>query len=106
MSDKQFPVGEQLLMLHHPMATPMKISQKGCELRGESDGMLLHRCDTQGGSSGSAILVPDYDHPENTRIVGLHTLGGCDDTPTSVNSGPSIRHLATVSPLIKSMLRD
>ena len=50
-------------MIHHPLASPMKVSQKGCEFVEEQDGLIKHRCDTQPGSSGSGILLPDYDHP-------------------------------------------
>ena len=105
MADKELTKGQQLLMIHHPLASPMKVSQKGCEYQDEKDGLIEHRCDTQPGSSGSGILLPDFAHPENTRIIAIHTLGGCNDSPTSSNSGPSIHHLATISPLIKSMLR-
>ena len=69
----------------------------------EESNFLMHRCDTQPGTSGSAILLPNYDKPEETRIVGVHTLGGCDNTETSTNSGPSMRHLVEVSPTLSSL---
>jgi V8-like Glu-specific endopeptidase len=92
-------------MIHHPQATPMKVSQKNCTLKVEEDNFLNHRCDTQPGSSGSAILLPNYEHPEESRVVGVHTLGGCDDEEESTNSGPSMRHLVEISPTLKSLAK-
>lgn len=97
--------GSELLMIHHPKATPMKVSQKNCVLVKEEDYFLKHRCDTQPGSSGSAIFLPNYDKPEETRIVGVHTLGGCDEDEASSNSGPSMRHLVDISPTLKAIAK-
>jgi V8-like Glu-specific endopeptidase len=106
LSDQKLTKSEELLMIHHPRGTPMKVSRKDCIYRGESGGLMEHRCDTEPGSSGAAILAPDYEHPENTSIVGVHTLGGCNNSPGSTNSGPSIRHLAEVSETIQDLLRQ
>lgn len=97
--------GSQLLMIHHPKATPMKVSQKNCTLKSEEGGFLMHRCDTQSGSSGSAILLPNFEKPKETRIVGVHTLGGCDEAEESTNSGPSIRHLVEISPTLRAIAK-
>jgi len=105
LSDRPLTKGQQLMMIHHPSATPMKVSLKECAFQRESSGLLEHRCDTESGSSGSAILLPDFEKPENTRVVGVHTLGGCNSSPSSTNSGPSIRYLATLSPLIRSLVK-
>ncbi len=105
VSAKPVPAGSELLMIHHPQATPMKVSQKNCTLKVEEDNFLNHRCDTQPGSSGSAILLPNYEHPEESRVVGVHTLGGCDDEEDSTNSGPSMRHLVEISPTLKSLAK-
>jgi Trypsin len=94
-----------LLIIHHPKATPMKVSQKACVLVNEQNNMLNHRCDTEPGSSGSAILLPNYEKPEETRVVGVHTLGGCDSSEESSNSGPSMRHLIDVSATLKSLAK-
>ena len=82
----------------------MKVS-RDCYVSEQTDKFLNHRCDTQPGSSGSAIMDPDYAHPENTRIVGVHTLGGCNGAQSSYNSGPSMKHLVSISPLLKSMVK-
>jgi len=100
-SDKPLDSEAPLLMIHHPMATPMKVSMNNCAFVEEQDGLLSHRCDTESGSSGSALLAPDFDHPENTRIVGVHTLGGCNSSETSFNSGPSMRFLVKLSETLR-----
>lgn len=108
LSDQELQPKQPLLIIHHPMGTPMKVSQKDCFFVEEKDGMLRHRCDTEPGSSGSAILVPDYTHPENTRIVGIHGYGGCTTSTTSsttTNSGPSVRHISSVSPFLRALVR-
>jgi hypothetical protein len=105
VSAEPLPASSKLLMIHHPQGTPMKVSQENCSLVAEESGFLRHHCDTQPGSSGSAILLPNYQNPEQTRIVGVHTLGGCDDEETASNSGPSMRHLVEVSPTLKSLAK-
>lgn len=105
VSSKAVPAGSELLMIHHPKATPMKVSQKNCKLKMEEGNFLTHRCDTEPGSSGAAILLPNYENPELTRIVGVHTLGGCDSDEESTNSGPSMRHLAEISTTLKALAR-
>jgi V8-like Glu-specific endopeptidase len=104
VSDRALEKNHELLIIHHPLGSPMKIS-KECFLYDQTDKYLNHRCDTQPGSSGSAIMDPDYAHPENTRVVGVHTLGGCNASPSSSNAGPSLKHLVTVSPLLKTMAK-
>lgn len=96
----------QLLMIHHPKATPMKVSYKNCSLKSEEGGFLMHQCDTQSGSSGSAILLPNFETPEQTKIVGVHTLGGCNEEGDSTNSGPSMRHLVEISPTLRSIAKQ
>ncbi len=105
VSSKPVPPKTPLLMIHHPQATPMKVSQKNCVLTQENGNFLMHRCDTQPGSSGSAILLPNYEKPEESRVVGVHTLGGCDDEEDSANSGPSMRHLVEISPTLKALAK-
>jgi len=43
-----------------------------CSILGESDGMLVHDCDTTGGASGSALITEIDD---KYYIVGLHAAG-------------------------------
>lgn len=105
VSAEPLPNHSQLLIIHHPQGTPMKVSQTNCSLTEEDSGFLRHSCDTQPGSSGSAILLPNYQKPEETRIVGVHTLGGCNEEETASNSGPSMRHLVEISPTLKSLAK-
>ena len=105
ITDKAVAPNTPLLMIHHPGGTPMKVSINDCHMVEEKDNFVEHRCDTQPGSSGSAILLPNFEKPQETRVVGVHTLGGCDATPTSYNSGPSMRHLVSISPLLKSLVK-
>lgn len=97
--------GSELLMIHHPKATPMKVSKTNCFLKTEEGNFLTHRCDTQPGSSGAAILLPNYENPEASKIVGVHTLGGCSNDDESTNSGPSMRHLVEISPTLRSLAK-
>ncbi len=106
MTDRVLQPNEKLMMIHHPGGSPMKVSLKDCSFKSEQAGLLQHQCDTEGGSSGTGILSPDFERPENSRIVAVHTLGGCRPaSPSSTNSGPSLRQLASISPLIKSMVK-
>lgn len=98
--------GQELLMIHHPSGTPMKVSNKNCQVMNLKDGFVEHKCDTQPGSSGSAIFLPDYKNPYKTRIIGVHTLGGCNDAETAYNSGPAMTNLVKISPILKSMCKD
>ena len=104
LSDEVISKDTPLLMIHHPGASPMKVSTKDCTFVKESGGLLHHRCDTNPGSSGTGILVPDYENPSESRIVGIHAFGGCSSSSTSTNSGPSIRHLSGLSSQIKALI--
>jgi hypothetical protein len=46
---------------------------------------LRHRVDTQGGNSGSSIIIEATD-----EVIGIHTNAGCEESPTSTNSGTAI----------------
>lgn len=106
VSDQPVQKGQELLIIHHPSAKPMKVSRKECKATEvDSRGMLRHRCDTEPGSSGSAIMIPDYNDPENSRIVGVHTLGGCSADPKRYNSGPSMQHLVKLSNTLRTMAK-
>lgn len=106
LSARELTSGTPLLMIHHPGANPMKVSQKNCTFSKEASGLLHHRCDTNPGSSGTGVLLPDYENPANSKIVSLHAFGGCDSGSTSTNSGPSIKHLATISSEIRALVDD
>ena len=107
LSDKRLEKNDQLMIIHHPSAQPMKVSLKNCLYKYQYKGMLNHVCDTENGSSGAGILSPDFDHVENTRVVGVHAIGGdCDEDDDPTNRGPAIRNLAKSSELIRSLIQD
>ena len=104
VSDKPLASRTPLLMLHHPAGRPLKVSEEECHFVRERNGMFYHRCDTLGGSSGSGVLIPDFDDLRKTRIVAVHGYGGCSTSgTTSANSGPAITKLVTVSPILKKL---
>ena len=96
-------VGTPLLIIHHPGGFPMRVSRKNCSFGGLEGDFFLHVCDTFGGSSGAAILVPDYEHPENTGIIATHTRGGCTVQGTGFNKGPTMAHLISKSPMLQAI---
>ncbi len=103
ISDREISKDTPLLMIHHPGGTPMKVSNKNCQFKKENGGLFYHSCDTNPGSSGSSVIIPDYEKPERSRIVAVHTLGGCNSSSSSFNAGPSIRGLVKISPTLKAM---
>ena len=105
LSDTPVLADQPLMMIHHPGGLPMKLSLKNCKFMAESDGMITHSCDTNPGSSGSAIIIPNFENPEKSRIVGIHTLGGCNESQTTFNAGPSIHHISGISSLVHSLVK-
>lgn len=104
LSDEPLEVERPLLMIHHPEARPMQLSQEAeCRITGFEYDMMQHRCDTMSGSSGSGILTRETD-PEKVRVVGIHTLGGCDSS-NGANSGVAVATLAPKSALIRSLVK-
>ena len=103
VSDEALVPNQELLMIHHPGGKPMTISKENCAFVKEQNGLFYHRCDTNPGSSGSAVLIPDYENPEKSRVVAVHTMGGCNRSESSFNSGPSLRHLVSISPTLKAL---
>lgn len=62
---------EPLLVVGHPLAQPLHVTQAGCvAMAGFDDGAdeMLHSCDTEQGSSGALLFSAD----DPKQIVGLH----------------------------------
>ncbi len=96
---------QALMMIHHPAGKPMQLSLEKCKVTETKGKMLHHRCDTEPGSSGSAILTRSQDF-NAIRIMGVHTLGGCQKTGTeSSNSGPLMSHLLTLSSTLTELAK-
>jgi V8-like Glu-specific endopeptidase len=107
VTSRPLPNKLPLLMIHHPSAQPMHVSQKECAVHKEEGGMLHHRCDTMPGSSGSSILLRDSRTFPSLKIIGVHGYGGCSKSGvTSSNSGPSMNQLIKISPTLKSLALD
>ncbi len=64
--------GESLILIHHPMGQPQRLTRFRCQAGRPaiSEGRLVHHCDTQGGSSGAAVLTLD-----GFAFAGLHFAG-------------------------------
>lgn len=93
---------DPLRIVHHPRGLPQRLSSYGClavTQTGSPDVILGHRCDTQGGSSGSLVLN------ENLVPVALHHRAGLQpDDPGSFNKATYLssilaasQHLAAVA---------
>ncbi len=103
-SDREMKPNDSLMVFHHPSAKPMHMSLEDCTTHSISGGMLNHHCDTLTGSSGAGVLTRD-DNKSEVRLVGVHAFGGCASTGRS-NSGPSMKHLVTLSALLRSLVKD
>jgi hypothetical protein len=75
--------GLGLTIFSHPGARPLEWSQT-CSVVGTDSSQLSYQCDTQGGSSGAAVLRDD-----NLRVVGIHWGGGGNaNSATKLTSTP------------------
>jgi hypothetical protein len=66
------PAGTPLTIFSHPGGRPLEWSRT-CSLLGPGNGQFGYQCDTQGGSSGAAVLRDD-----TLQVVGIHWGGGGD----------------------------
>jgi hypothetical protein len=62
--------GTQLTIFSHPAGRPLEWS-KLCNLANPGATQFQYQCDTQGGSSGAAVIRTD-----TLKVVGLHFGGG------------------------------
>ena len=93
---KAYPAqaGEELFIIHHPLGQPKRLTRKDCRASPRNHfrrHMLRHRCDTEGGSSGS-LIFSDI----SLNLVGLHFAGGLN--PNKPNSS---NHAIRISLLIR-----
>lgn len=86
---------DPLKIVHHPRGLPQRLSSYGCVAVTETsapDTILGHRCDTQGGSSGSLVL------DENLTPVALHHRAGLQpDDPGSFNKATYLSSILEAS---------
>lgn len=94
--------GEEFFIIHHPLGQPKRLTRKDC--RAAPGGhfrkqLLRHRCDTEGGSSGS-LIFSDI----SLNLVGLHFAGGLNaNDPNSSNHAIRISFLIQHSPILKAL---
>lgn len=106
VASRKVKKGESLLMIHHAEGLHMKVSRNNCEADSIKEGMLYHSCDTQPGTSGAGIILPNYLEPEKSRIIAVHSYGGCNESSTQFNSGATIENLLPLSPILRSLAKD
>lgn len=96
LSRAPIEVGESAYNISHPNGRPQMIARSACMVLEISDREFRHRCDTQAGSSGSAIF------DEETRtIVGIH------GHTEGASSGPSDRaNIATRLDILNALLEE
>lgn len=97
--------GEELVIIHHPAAKPMRVTRRFCRASQTSHANgaeLRHRCDTLGGSSGAPIFVDDGTN----ELVAIHIQGGLDETPESFNLAQLVAVFSADSPLLQEQLSD
>jgi hypothetical protein len=82
--------GEDIAVVQHPGGDPVRVARDGdCFVRtnatkgvGDAHVDFGHRCDTEGGSSGSIVVSRD---PRCPQIIGLHHWGVVRYHPTAEN---------------------
>lgn len=57
----------------------------GIDMFSGENAVIRHRVDTRGGNSGSPIFLSD----DPNIAIGIHSHGGCSESPTSFNHGTS-----------------
>ncbi len=96
--------GEALLVIHHPLAAPKKITRGNCQARNPDPvhrTNIWHTCDTLPGSSGAPILTDD-----RRRMIGLHFGGFGDRAVAQFNRAKRVLSLRDESPILRGVLGD
>jgi len=92
--------GEPLLLVGHPLAQPLHITQAGCTVfsgRPMRGNTVFHVCDSEQGHSGSLLFSADDPH----QIIGLHHQGGSD-----ANQGIRITSLWNNSDILRETFKE
>lgn len=102
MVDKEPSAGEGLLIVHHPAGQRKHITRGGCRAGKpvpSKDAVLLHKCDTLGGSSGAPIFSDDAG-----GMLALHYAGAPAPGPGSFNYGVLVKWLKERSTSVETTL--
>lgn len=82
-------VGDLVYIPQHPNGNPRRIAiedeGRTCRIRSVSGKDVRYTCDTQGGSSGSPVILAN-----SHEVIALHNAGGCFASGGS-NHGNSVR---------------
>ncbi|MGB3544211.1 pre-peptidase C-terminal domain-containing protein [Rubrivirga sp.] len=98
--------GEELFLMHHPQGVPQRLTRRNCRIKDGSASVsgieIRHRCDTQGGSSGSLIFS---DNAVNGQFeaVGLHYAGFGPNAVDPYNSAKRMTSILAQSPLLQRL---
>ncbi len=91
--------GDMLCIIGHPAGWPKRIEAGPC-LNVAGTKITYDDIDTLGGNSGSGVL-----RASDSRIVGVHTNGGCRPSSPGVgsNSGVRITSIIAQSPTLQAL---
>lgn len=100
--------GEELFMIHHPSGKPQRLTRRNCRLVNSnfaiSHDLLRHRCDTEGGSSGS-LIFSDNNLGGNFEVVGLHFAGFRERAADAYNSAKPIMSVINSSTILQRLVQ-
>jgi V8-like Glu-specific endopeptidase len=85
-------------IIQHPKGDP-KVIEAGPVKFVVSDLLGYNDIDTEGGSSGAAVISASTN-----KIIGIHIRGGCDFNSSNFNSATPIKAIIPSSPTLKSLI--
>lgn len=100
ISSSDAAMGDTVCIIGHPATAPKQI-EAGPVTAFDGNQIRYNDIDTLPGNSGSGIL-----HGPSGMIVGVHTNGGCNSTPSpprGFNLGVRIEALLAVSPILRRL---
>lgn len=86
-------------IIQHPLGKP-KVIEAGRIFSIKFDLLNYDDIDTQGGSSGAAVISV-----ANNKIVGIHVLGGCDNFRDGSNHATPIFLIRPYSPIVTQLAK-
>ncbi len=86
-------------IIQHPLGNP-KVIEAGRIFSIKFDLLNYDDIDTQGGSSGAAVISVN-----NNKIIGIHVLGGCDNLRDGSNHATPIFLIKPNSPIVTQLAK-